>query len=267
MQAIDRRRMLALAALAGLAGTRASAAAEAPQASRALPPDAPRVLMLVHPRMVALDLIGPLTVFSVLGSHVELAWKDRQPVSTDVGLALAPTHDFEGAMRDPDVLFLPGGIQGTIDCMEDPTVLAFLADRGSRAKWVTSVCTGSLALAAAGLLRGYEATSHWTVAELLPLMGARHAPGRVVVDRNRMTGGGVTAGIDFGLQLAAQLRGEEAARRVQLVLEYAPAPPFRNGTPEEAGAQRVATLRAARTTMDARARAAAQAAGRRLGLA
>jgi len=270
VSSLDRRGLLALAALASLAGARDSGAAESQAASgpavRPLAPDAPRILMLVHPRMVALDLIGPLTVFSVLGSTVQLAWKDRQPVSTDVGLMLAPTHDFAAAMPDPDVLFVPGGILGTVDCMEDPAVMAFLADRGSRAKWVTSVCTGSLALAAAGLLRGFNATSHWTVADLLPLMGARHAPGRVVVDRNRMTGGGVTAGIDFGLSLAARLKGEEAARRVQLVLEYAPAPPFRNGTPEEAGPERVATLRASRTGMDSRAKAAAEAAARRLGI-
>jgi transcriptional regulator GlxA family with amidase domain len=145
--------------------------------------------------------------------------------------------------------------------------MAFLADRGSRAKWVTSVCTGSLALAAAGLLRGYDATSHWQVADLLPRMGARHVDKRVVIDRNRMTGGGVTAGIDFGLTLAARLKDEEAARRVQLLMEYAPEPPFRNGTPKEAGPKRVAELTGRTPWMDAQVDTAVAAAAKRLGIA
>lgn len=227
----DRRQLLALAAIAG---TSASLPALAqPRAGAmdhmAIPVDAPQIAMLIHPKMVALDLIGPMTVFNVLRCRVNLVWKDMLPVSTDLGIPLVATQTFAEVPADLDVLFVPGGIMGTIACMNDPQVLAFLADRGARAKWVTSVCTGSLALAAAGLLKGYEATSHWTVADLLPLMGADHVDQRVVIDRNRMTGGGVTAGIDFGLTLAAKLKDEEAARRVQLILEYAPAPPFENG--------------------------------------
>lgn len=118
-------------------------------------------------------------------------------MSTDVGLPITPTHTFDEALSKPDVLFVPGGIMGTVDCMNDATVRAFLADRGARAEWVTGVCTGTLILAAAGLLKGYGGTSHWAVADLLPLMGARHVDKRVVRDRNRLTGGGVTAGIDF----------------------------------------------------------------------
>jgi cyclohexyl-isocyanide hydratase len=256
---IDRRALLALAGLAGVAATLPALAQQRP--------DAPRILMLVHPRMVALDLIGPLTVFSILRCPVQLAWKDKSPVSTDVGLPVAATHTFAESWPDPTVLFVPGGLGGTIDCMRDADLLAYLASRGERAAWVTSVCTGSLALAAAGLLKGYAATSHWAVADLLPLMGARNTEGRVVSDRNRITGGGVTAGIDFGLSLAATLLGEEVARRAQLVMEYAPQPPFRNGTPAEAGAERVAELRQARRGMDGEARLAAQEAGRRLGIA
>ena len=265
---IDRR---ALLALTGLAGITAGVPAPAEQSDHerdmmAIPPDAPKIAMLVHPKMVMLDLVGPMTVFKILRCDVQLVWKDRSPVSTDVGIPLAATRSFAECPRDLDILFVPGGILGTVDCMKDAEVLAFLADRGSRAKWVTSVCTGSLALAAAGLLKGYEATSHWAVAELLPLMGAHHVDKRVVIDRNRMTGGGVTAGLDFGLVLAARLQGEEAARRVQLILEYAPEPPFRNGTPAEAGSDGVAQIRKGRTVMDRMARTAAEAAGQRLGL-
>lgn len=137
-------------------------------------------------------------------------------------------------------------------------MLAFLADRGSRAKWVTSVCTSALVLAAAGLLKGYDATTYWPVTDLLPLMGARHVNQRVVKDRNRMTGGGVTAGIDFALSLVAELRGEEVARRVQLFIEYAPDPPFKNGTPAEAGPERTASVLKSRKWMDGKAREAAQ---------
>lgn len=134
-------------------------------------------------------------------------------MTSDVRLPIAPTQTFEECSRDLAMLFVPGGIMGTIDCMADPQVRSFLADGGAHAKWVSSVCTGSLLLAAAGLVDGYDATSHWAVAELLPPMGARHVDRRVVFDRNRVTGGGVTAGIDLALALAARLKGEEAARR------------------------------------------------------
>ena len=267
---IDRRSLLALGtALAAGASLPAHAQETEAQHMRRMmdiPPDAPKVAMLVYPKMVALDLIGPMTVFNILRCKVDLVWKDKAPVSTDVSIPIAATQSFAEVPRDLDVLFVPGGIMGTIACMNDPEVCAFLADRGARAKWVTGVCTGTLILAAAGLLKGYDATSHWAVVDLLPLMGARHADKRVVRDRNRMTGGGVTAGIDFGLTLAAELKGEEAARRVQLMIEYAPEPPYRNGTPAEAGPARVAAMRGSRTWMDQQARRAAETAGKRLGV-
>ncbi len=271
--AIDRRTLLTAASIlaAGAAFPMSATAEEQTESNHArammaIAPDAPKIAMLVHPKMVALDLIGPMTIFSIMRFNVQLVWKDRTPVSTDVGIHLAPTQTFDECPQELDVLFVPGGLFGTIDCMGDAEVCAFLADRGSRAKWVTSVCTGGLLLAAAGLLKGYDATAHWAVAELLPLMGARHVDKRVVRDRNRMTGGGVTAGIDFGLTLAAELKGEEAARRAQLIVEYAPEPPFANGTPTEAGADRIAQMRKDRKGMDAKAFAAAQAAGKRLGI-
>lgn len=205
-------------------GTQALAAAALltarPAALQAQPAGGPlRVAMLVHPDMVLLDLVGPQTVFSLLMGEVHLVGKDRRPVSTDVGIPITPTTTYAECPAEVDVLFVPGGLKGSVSLMDDPETLAFLADRGARARFVTSVCTGSLLLGAAGLLDGYRAISHWYVRDLLPLMGALPAPGRVVEDRNRVTGGGVTAGIDFGLTLAARLRGEDYARRIQLVIE------------------------------------------------
>lgn len=265
----DRRAFLGLSGLLAI-GAALPASAQQPgadahlHAMAAKAADAPTVAMLVYPKMVLLDLVGPMTIFRVMGFDVQLVWKERAPVSTDVGIALMATQTFQECPAKPDVLFVPGGILGTIDCMNDAEVCAFLADRGSRAGWVTSVCTGGLVLAAAGLLKGYDATAHWAVANLLPLMGARHVDARVVRDRNRMTGGGVTAGIDFALALVAEMRGEEAARRAQLIVEYAPEPPYSNGTPQQAGAARVAAMRKGRVWMDGQARLAAVAAGKRL---
>lgn len=229
-------------------------------------PNAPTVAMLVYPNMIALDLIGPMTVFKIMRWNMQLIWKEAIPVATDVGITIAANTTFSRAYSEPDIFFIPGGIMGTIACMQDPVVLDFVAKRGGRAKWVTSDCTGSLILGAAGLLEGYRATSNWAVADLLPLLGAIQTNERVVRDRNRMTGAGTTAGIDFGLVLASELGGEEAARRTQLIIEYSPQPPFQNGTPEEAGAERVAAMRKRRVWMDQQAKAAAEVAARRLGL-
>jgi cyclohexyl-isocyanide hydratase len=193
-----------------------------------------KIAMLVHPQMVMQDLIGPLTVFNFLQAEIHLIWKDRTPVMTEVGIPVTPSTAFVDCPKDLDVLFSPGGLAGTIAVMEDPVVVNFFADRGARAKYITADCTGSLLLAAAGLLRGYKATSHWSVRDHLALMGATPVHERVVTDRNRITGGGVTAGIDFGLTLAAVLRGQAAAESAQLIIEYAPAPPFNAGTPETA---------------------------------
>ncbi|WP_419806717.1 DJ-1/PfpI family protein [Terriglobus sp.] len=274
IDSLDRRKMLlALGALAGSAiaapaqvSTGTKAGDDHMRQMMAIPPDAPKIAMLMYPKMVALDLIDPMTVFTILRSRIGLVWKDKTPVSTDIGIPIGATQTFDECPRDLDVLFVPGGIMGSIDVMGDASVLAFLADRGARAKWVTSICTGGLVLGAAGLLNGYNATAHWAVTDLLPLLGARHVDQRVVTDRNRVTGAGATAGLDFALALAVRLRGEEEARRVQLVLEYAPAPPFTSGTPSEAGPARVAEARSKRTWMDAQARRAAEEAGRRLGI-
>ena len=233
---------LAASAL-GPSGRSAAAPVDPPAAPNAAPgtlgassggPGRPKIAMLVHPKMVMQDLVGPLTVFNILGCEIHLVWKNLQPVSTEIGIPVSPSTTFADCPRDLDVLFAPGGLAGTIAVMDDPDVLSFFADRGRRARYVTADCTGSLLLGAAGLLRGYKATSHWSVRDQLSLMGATPVRDRVVVDRDRITGGGVTAGIDFGLTLAAILKGQIAAEAAQLIIEYAPAPPFNAGIPETA---------------------------------
>ena len=200
------------------------------------------VVFLVYPNVTQLDLTGPAQVLSRLGdSRVDLVWKTREPVQTDSGFALLPTATLDET-GSADILCVPGGF-GCVDMMYDEEVLEWVRRVGSSAEWVTSVCTGSLILGAAGLLKGYRATSHWAWRDLLTLFGAEPVPERVVFDRNRVTGGGVTAGIDFGLALMARIRGEEFARMVQLGLEYDPRPPFDSGSPEAAGEDLVEAVR------------------------
>ncbi|MGV2129551.1 DJ-1/PfpI family protein [Agrobacterium vitis] len=270
MSDFSRRDILAIAATVGAASAIAVPSSAQQGSGPAIhqmptPADAPRITMLVHPRMVLQDLVGPMTVFDILRCRIDLVWKDREPVSTELGIPVAPTKTFAEADEAPDVLFVPGGLLGTIDCMNDPIVMDFLRQRGEKAKWITAICTGVLTLAATGLLKDYDATANWVHADLLPLMGARHVKKRVVKDRNRMTAGGVTAGFDFGLTLAAELRGEDEARRAQLVLEYAPEPPFDGGTPEKEP-ERAAALRARTPKMRQQIEQAAEAAGKRLGI-
>ena len=191
--------------------------------------------MLLYPGLTLLDLIGPQTVFSWF-ANIHLVWKTTDLIETDTGIGIRPSATFETCPRDLDILFVPGGF-GQQAIMNDHEVLEFLADRASRAKYVTSVCSGSLLLGAAGLLKGYKATSHWAARELLRMYGAEPVDARVVVDRNRITGGGVTAGIDFGLVILAKLRGDDAAKLTQLAMEYDPEPPFDAGNPKTAGAK------------------------------
>lgn len=193
----------------------------------------PEVGMLLYPGMTLMDLLGPQTVLST-SCNVHLVWKNTDLLETDTGIVLKPTKTLAECPRNLDVLFVGGG-PGQIPVMTDAEVLAFMADRGSRAKYVTSVCSGSLILGAAGLLQGYKASCHWALHPAIALFGAIPEQGRVVSDRNRLTGGGVTAGIDFGLTLLAELLGEDLAKMMQLALEYDPAPPFDAGSPEKAG--------------------------------
>ena len=201
-----------------------------------------RTAMLVYPGMTLLDLAGPQLA---LGMHGEtyLAWKDRDPVRCDSGMTILPTHTFEECPGDLDVLFVPGGMN-TAQWMDDETVLTFLRKKAGEARFVTSVCSGALILAAAGLLDGVRAATHWRAYDALEALGAQASRERVTVDGNRITGGGVTAGLDFSLTLLARLRGETVARMTQLGMEYDPAPPFDSGTPERAGPQLVAAFTA-----------------------
>jgi cyclohexyl-isocyanide hydratase len=188
--------------------------------------------MLLYPGLTLLDLIGPHTVFSWF-ANIHLVWKTTDLVRTDTVIGVKPNATFATCPRELDILFVPGGF-GQQNLMAASEVIAFLADRGARAKFVTSVCSGSLLLGAAGLLQGYKATSHWAAREGLSAFGAEPTDARVVVDRNRITGGGVTAGIDFGLVVLAKLRGDDAAKFTQLAMEYDPEPPFNSGSPKTA---------------------------------
>lgn len=214
--------------------------------------------ILAFPNVQQLDLTGPYEVFaSMEGVQVYLVWKDLSPVVSATKLPLQPTVTFNDC-PPLDVLCVPGG-SGVNALLEDETVLAFIRKQAADARYVTSVCTGALVLGAAGLLKGRKATTHWYAHDFLARFGAVPTEGRIVQDGNLITAGGVTAGIDFGLAVVAALSGREAAEIIQLSLEYAPAPPFSSGTPEEASVtvlektrQRLSGSRVAREAILAR---------------
>ena len=191
------------------------------------------VSFLLFPHVTQLDLTGPAQVLSRLpDAKIELVARSLEPVPTDAGFPLLPSATFETARRT-GILCVPGGF-GVVEAMEDSATLAWVRQAAAGAQWVTSVCTGSLVLGAAGLLEGYRATTHWASHDYLAGFGAIPVKERVVFDRNRVTGGGVTAGIDFGLALAGRIAGEDHASFIQLSLEYDPAPPFDSGSPDKA---------------------------------
>jgi len=188
---------------------------------------------LLFPQVQQLDLTGPYDVLASLPDvSVHLIWKDLEPIKSSTGLVLIPTTRFDDC-PPLDVICIPGG-SGVGPLMEDSETLDFIKRQAATARYVTSVCTGALVLGAAGLLRGKRATTHWAYHELLGPLGAIPIRERVVRDGNLLTGGGITAGIDFALTLASELFGEDAAQLVQLQLEYAPAPPFESGSPQTA---------------------------------
>ena len=193
-----------------------------------------RIGFVLFPGLTQLDLTGPWEVLTRLpGAVCELVAHSLAPVrSSSGGLAIVPTVTF-AECEQLDMICVPGG-PGHLLAMEDAEVFGFLARQAPGCLYVTSVCTGSLVLAAAGLLRGYRATSHWISLSRLAQFGAIPVAERVVIDRNRITGGGVTAGIDFALAVLADLGGDDLAQSLQLGLEYAPAPPFDAGTPDTA---------------------------------
>jgi cyclohexyl-isocyanide hydratase len=220
-----------------------------------------KIGMLVFEDMTQLDFTGPYEVFAQLpGCEVKVIARTLQPVAARGGLRFVPDTSLADAPA-LDLVFVPGG-PGVGAPMEDGEVLEFLRRAARQARYVTSVCTGALVLGAAGLLKGYRATTHWLSLDLLPVFGATAVADRVVIDRNRITGGGVTAGIDFALAIAAEVAGEDKAKEIQLLIEYNPAPPFACGHPDTADAAIVESLRRARAPMQAarleRAKRAAQ---------
>lgn len=203
--------------------------------------------LLFFPGMTQLDVTGPFEVFARLpGARVHLLWKRIEPITSDVGLTLMPTLAFDDC-PELDVLCVGGG-PGQMALMDDPEVMAFVASAGATARYVTSVCAGCFILAGAGLLNGYRSACHWLSRDQLTLLGAIPEESRIVVDRNRISGGGVTAGIDFAFQVALELCGEAVAKRLQLMLEYDPKPPF-DITERNAPAALLEEIRAAAAPM------------------
>jgi cyclohexyl-isocyanide hydratase len=207
-----------------------------------------RIGMFAFPKMTSLDILGPFEVLARAPDCIaQLVAKDMRPIAGDTGLRILPDIDFPRAPQF-DVIVVPGG-PGQADLMEDEEVLGFLRKQAAGAGLVTSVCTGSLLLAAAGLLSGYRATCHWLSLDQLEQFGVQPVHQRVVVDRDRITGAGVTSGLDFAFTVLATLRGDDAARALQLMLEYDPAPPFDSGHPRVASEQLVDQVRASAAGM------------------
>lgn len=218
---------------------------------------------LVFPQITQLDFTGPLQVFTrVPGAVVHLIWKRFEPVPSDTVLAVIPTTTLADCPQ-LDVICVPGGY-GTDELMVDDEILDFLRKQAPGAKYITSVCTGSTVLAAAGLLKGYRASTHWSAMEALSLLGATPSKDRVCVDRNRITGGGVTAGIDMALTLTAQMFDRATAEAIQLGIEYNPAPPFNAGSPDTAPADVLASMKAKMAPSQARRVEVAKRAAARL---
>lgn len=201
----------------------------------------PVIGFVLFENVTQLDLTGPLQILSrTPGATTVIAARTLDPVATDAVVKLSASHDFANCPQS-DVLCVPGG-PGVLPALEDAATLDFIARQAAGARYVTSVCTGALLLGAAGLLKGRRATTHWAYRDLLPAFGAIPAEGRVVRDGNVFTGGGVTAGMDFGLTLLAELAGEAVARQIQLAVEYDPAPPFASGSPATASAETLSVV-------------------------
>ncbi|QGM99186.1 DJ-1/PfpI family protein [Methylocystis parvus] len=247
MTELDRRQLgEAIAAFGALLASGAAAAAAEAKRAESSPKhdmsDMPanwmgkeKIAFLIYPGFTALDMVGPQYMLAnLMGAKVDIVAKSLEPVRSDTGLVFTPSMRFDDASPAFDIICAPGGSQGTLAAMRDDATVAFIRDAGRKARYVTSVCTGSMLLGAAGLLDGYRATSHWATKPLLPIVGAIPAEGRFVQDRNRITAEGVTAGLDFALSLVGQLRDEKYAQGVQLLAQYAPDPPFHAGEPETA---------------------------------
>jgi cyclohexyl-isocyanide hydratase len=223
-----------------------------------------RIGFLVFPTITQLDMTGPHEVFARMPeSEIHLVWKSQEPITAQGGMKLVPTTTLE-ACPQLDLICVPGG-PGMNPLLGDDAVLAFLRRQAAGARYVTAVCTGTLVLGAAGLLRGKRATTHWTAVDMLAAFGATPVRERTVFDGNLITGGGVTAGIDFALRVVAEVAGEDVAKTIQLSIEYDPKPPFDAGSPQRAGEAIVARQRQAGTRIQAEREAAVRAAAEQLG--
>ena len=221
--------------------------------------------MLIFPELTQLDMTGPYEVLARLpNTKVLLVAHTLAPVKTDRGMQIVPSITFAQCPQ-LDLVMVPGG-PGQQQLMEDAVVIEFLQRQARGAKYVTSVCTGSLVLGAAGLLKGKRATSHWAAIDHLKLLGAIPVSEKVVIDGNVITGAGVTSGIDFALTVAATLEGEEIARSIQLQIEYDPAPPFNSGSPKTASPATVHAIRDRLKTLNQQRHEMAQRVGQKLGI-
>ena len=224
-----------------------------------------RIGILIFPRLTQFDMTGPYEVLARLpNTVVDLVARTRDPVTTDRGMQILPTVTYADC-PPLDVVMVPGG-PGQQDLMEDEAALEFLRKVAASAKYVTSVCTGSLVLGAAGLLKGKRATCHWAAIDHLALLGAIPVREKVVVDGHIVTGSGVTSGIDFALTLAAILEGEQVAREIQLQIEYDPAPPFNSGSPKTAAPAMLEAVKARLAKLNEERRVVAARVGKKLGV-
>lgn len=197
---------------------------------------------LIYPGVIQLDVMALYQVLSFPpNTTLHLVGQSLGAIASNEGLVIQPTTTFD-TCPPLDVICVPGGGLGQVDVMQDINLLKFLQQQSQTAKYITSVCTGSMILAAAGLLQGYKATCHWAFRDQLALLGVDVVRDRVVIDRNRITGAGVTSGLDVGLVLIHLLWDEAMAKMAQLMLEYHPEPPFNAGTPEAAGEEITQTL-------------------------
>jgi cyclohexyl-isocyanide hydratase len=222
-----------------------------------------RIGFLVFPKITQLDMTGPHEVFARMPDReIHLVWKSLEPVTEAGGMRLLPTTTYADCPQ-LDLICVPGG-PGMNPLLNDEETLAFVRRQSKGARYITAVCTGALVLGAAGLLKGKRATTHWTALPMLPAFGATPVDARTVIDGNIITGGGVTAGIDFALRIAADLLGEDAAKTIQLSIEYNPQPPFNAGSPAGAGEAIVARQRAGAAQGQALREAAVREAAERL---
>ncbi|TGK40423.1 DJ-1/PfpI family protein [Leptospira andrefontaineae] len=202
--------------------------------------------LLIFPDLTPLDFVGPYEVFSRMkNSKVHVIAETKDPIPSERGLSILPDRTLDENL-DLELVLVPGGL-GVNRLMENEKILNWLREKSKTSRYISSVCTGSLVLAAAGLLNGYKATTHWLsldVLKLFPEIDVKED--RVVIDRDRITGGGVTAGIDFALQVVAEIQGQKAAEEIQLMIEYNPEPPFLSGHPKTANPDLVSETRNSR---------------------